>query len=1144
MKPEDNEPLDDTLLALAASCDEALADGGAAGLEQAALVPEEYRSDLEGRIDCMRMLRQAWAGESGVAPGRVRPSRTPTDTGIEPSLSSSVTPATHIGRFEVRRELGRGGFGVVFLAHDPFLHRDVALKVPRTEAFLDPQLRVRLHREATTAAGLDHPNIVPIYEAGEAGPVCYIASAYCPGVTLAAWLKGQTAPVSFGDAATLTATLAEAVHYAHGQGVVHRDLKPANVLLQRDNRTSPSEEATPSPSASSAIANLQSAIPKITDFGLAKHLDDEKGPAQPLTRPGAILGTPEYMAPEQAGTAAGPLGPTTDVYALGVILYEMLASRPPFQGDSALDVLRQVETAEPVSPGRLRPKLPRDLETICLKCLQKEPRQRYSSALALAEDLERFVKGEPILARPVSQGEKLWRWCRRKPLVAALLASVSLLVLAVAIGTPLAAVMWQQQRDEARWQARRATNAEGDAREKLWQSYLDQAELRRSTKASGQRFQGLEVLREASRIRRSPAVRNAAIACLALTDAKISRQWPLPRQLADVVAFDALLERYAYKDRQFHISVRSAADNRELVALPGPPTPTWTMRIKFSPDGRYLAAVYEFPDASPNKVFAWDLSRGAKLFEKSTGSEGGLDFSPDSRSVALAGSDGSIGIFAIPGGEELLRLKKSCRVHSLVFDPTGRRLAVSSIEDKLVEIRDLDKAGRIAAKFAHPSGVHISAWRGDGLLLVSGCGDGNAYVWDVSANRQLVALTGHRNLVSFLAFNRAGDLLVSASWDNTTKLWDPVTGANLLTTQGYCWGFDRGEERLATIDTEFGIWQVASRRECRTLHFRSVGRPVPEVDKGGPWSVDFSSNGQLLVAAGEDGVRLWEMPSGRQVAHLPAGRCESALFLPGETTTLITYGHEGLLRWPIPHDHARLGDARPVLLRAATKSAKHRAALSQDGNTIAYLDFANEQTIVIDAKIPAKQVVLKGLPRENYVAVSPNGRWAAVGNWRAREGARVWDLTTGAQVWQLQPTDSQEMSCAVAFSPDGQWLVTSEQDKYRFWQVGSWAPGLVIPRDRLEPNPGPLAFSRDSRTLAIARSALTVQLIDEATGQEIATLSAPDPQPVSSLCFSPDGGLLAAATYSQVIQLWDLRLIRRELEEMNLDGDTSITAQH
>src|SRR5262249_30279342 len=276
---------------------------------------------------------------------------------------------------------------------------------------------------------------------------------------------------------------------------------------------------------------------------------------------------------------------------------------------------------------------------------------------------------------------------------------------------------------EARRNERRAASAEQDARERLWQSYLGQAELWRSTKQSGQRFRGLEVLREAASIRPSPPVRNAAIACLALTDVKISRRWPLPTQLADVVAFAALLERYAYKDRQFHISVRSAADNRELVALPGPRTPTWVMRITFSPDGRHLAAVYEFPDASPSKVFAWDLSQGAKLFEKLTDEEGGLEFSPDSRSLALVNSNGSIGIFAIPGGEELLRLEKSCRVHSLAFDPAGRRLAVSSVADKLVEIHDLDKAGRISAKFAHPSGVYVSAWRGDGLLLVTGCGD-------------------------------------------------------------------------------------------------------------------------------------------------------------------------------------------------------------------------------------------------------------------------------------------------------------------------------------------------------------------------------------------------------------------------------------
>jgi serine/threonine protein kinase/Tfp pilus assembly protein PilF len=455
MNPEDAKSLeDDTLLSLAAYCDEALADGRAPDLRQADRAPEEQRSDLEGRIDCMRLLRRVWAGDSGAASSGPRPSNALTAMGIELSASSTVSPATRIGRFEVRRELGRGGFGVVFLARDPLLHRDVALKVPRTEAFLDPELRARLHREATIAAGLDHPNIVPIYEAGEAGPVCYIASAFCPGVTLAAWLKEQPVLASFRDAAALAATLAEAVHYAHQRGVVHRDLKPANILLVSGWLNG--EDRHPGGSGTTHHSPLTTYQPRITDFGLAKLLDDKKSPANALTQAGAVIGTPEYMAPEQARTAAGPVGPATDVYALGVILYEMLTGRPPFQGDSTLEILRQVETAEPVPLGRLRPKLPRDLETICLKCLEKESKRRYSAADALTADLRHFLAGEPVQARPVSRAEKMWRWCHRKPAIAALLTALALVFLAGSSG-----VLWQWQRatrerDTARLEKKRA----------------------------------------------------------------------------------------------------------------------------------------------------------------------------------------------------------------------------------------------------------------------------------------------------------------------------------------------------------------------------------------------------------------------------------------------------------------------------------------------------------------------------------------------------------------------------------------------------------------------------------------------------------------------------------------------------------------
>jgi tetratricopeptide (TPR) repeat protein len=346
-----NPAADDSFADLLIACDEAIRVGTP--------LPEmPSGSDSNGlarAVDCLYRLRQ---------------------------LKAAPAEAYTIGRFQVRRELGRGGFGVVFLAFDPRLGRDVALKVPRPDVLTSRELRERFHREARAAAGLDHPNIVPVFEAGEAGPTCYIASAYCPGPTLRDWLRSRTEPVPFAEVATLTAALADGAGHAHARGIVHRDLKPANVLL--------------------------GAEPKITDFGLAKLADA----AEPMTRSGAMLGTPSYIAPEQAeGTRA--VGPATDVYALGVILYELLTGRPPFVGESDLDTLRQAGSQEPVPPSRLRMRLPRDLETICLKCLEKETRRRYATGDELAADLRRFVAGQSVLAAPPSAAYQLRKFVSR-----------------------------------------------------------------------------------------------------------------------------------------------------------------------------------------------------------------------------------------------------------------------------------------------------------------------------------------------------------------------------------------------------------------------------------------------------------------------------------------------------------------------------------------------------------------------------------------------------------------------------------------------------------------------------------------------------------------------------------------------------------
>jgi eukaryotic-like serine/threonine-protein kinase len=334
--------------------------------------------------------------------------------------------------YNIVGELGRGGMGVVYQARQLGLRRTVALKMVRTGAQANPNDLARFRAEAVVIARLQHPNIVQIYDVGEAAGRPYFVLEFVAGGSLAQHLQGAPQPVR--PAAQLVETLARAVHAAHASGVIHRDLKPANILLQKEEGgRMKAETRTDASSLSSFILHSSSFVPKITDFGLAKCFGD--GPdLRGSTVTGEIVGTPNYMAPEQAMVPRQPVGPAADVYALGAILYEMLTGRPPFTGETPLTTVLQVLHNEPVPVTSLQPDVPLDLETICLKCLQKDPRKRYGSALELAEDLQRFLRDESIRARPILAVEKLWRWVRRHPVPAGLLAA-SLLAPVVALIT-------------------------------------------------------------------------------------------------------------------------------------------------------------------------------------------------------------------------------------------------------------------------------------------------------------------------------------------------------------------------------------------------------------------------------------------------------------------------------------------------------------------------------------------------------------------------------------------------------------------------------------------------------------------------------------------------------------------------------------
>jgi WD40 repeat protein/tRNA A-37 threonylcarbamoyl transferase component Bud32 len=1010
---------------------------------------------------------------------------------IDPLQATAVATAAaneRVGRaapmvagYEIEGELGRGGMGVVYKARHVRLNRSCALKMILAGAHASPEDAARFVTEAEAIARLAHSHIVQIRHIGEADGLPYFELEYLAGGSLDRQLDGTPWPAT--RAARLAEQVALGIAEAHRQGIVHRDLKPSNVLLAAEG------------------------TPKVGDFGLAKMLDSTSA----LTQSESVMGSPSYMAPEQAQGRAKNAGPAVDVYAVGAILYELLTGRPPFRGTTALETLEQVKTIEPVRPSRLVPGLPRDIETICLKCLQKEPGKRYASALALGEDLRRFLDGRPILARRSTSTERFWRWCRRNPGLAAANTAAAALVALLFLGTAVAAWTFRNQRDQIR-------RADHKTREGLFESLTAQARATRFSRQVGQRFDSLEALDRAARIarelklppKRLDPLRDQAIACLALPDMRKSGRVIHRPPGVESVAFDSTMTRYALRLKDGTIQVKNVDDDQEVAHFQARGDRAFSV-FGFSPDGRYLATTH-YPGFA---LTVWDIDRGT-VAVSDPGSVQRATFSPDSRRIACGHHDGELLIHDLATGQTSRRWPEPATLDFLAFRPYGAQIAVVDNERKnpTCRIRD-SETGRLVRSIPLPT-IGSVAWSPDGTTLATPCHESKIYLWEADTGKQRAVLEGSTNGGLIAAFHPSGTLVASNGWEGRLRLWDVVLGRPVLSLTGSsvsAFEFSQDGRIVVAFEDELTTYQVDPALEYRT--FAHVSSEPMHYE-----CASIRGDGRLLAVGTDRGVVLWDLASGRELGFLPIGLARHLMF--EASGDLLTSGSIGVRRWPVQLDsdrgEFRIGPPRQLPFPS------NDAGIAEDrlGRIVALANFGATHVLTPDRKFEVGP-----LDDVRSVAVSPDGKWLATGS-HGHNGAQVWRISDAARVADLRIEGLVE----VAFSPDGKWLMTSPSP-CRLWAVGTWSEA------RQKIGGQGLCFSPDGRLLAVMDARRVIHLVETESGRMVARLESPDSCGIVCATFSPDGSRLVVTTNEvpAAVHVWDLRAIRKRLAAMGLDWD-------
>ncbi|NDC63029.1 MAG: hypothetical protein EBZ59_03380 [Planctomycetia bacterium] len=1089
----DDDAASDEAIDRAAAIDDYLG-GFAADLDMSADTPGLAPSaDDAGAVllDTILLFRQKAAGE-----------------GVAPRVPGVVGPRS-IGRHAILRRAGEGGFATVWEGFDTILRRPVAVKVLRPELLLSADARRRFVREAEIAARLVHPHIVTIFEVGEDAGREFIATEFCSGGSLAGWLQTHPDPLPPRDAARLVRALAGAVACAHAAGVVHRDIKPANVmLLPVPAGTEPLLRAPPGAPDKPAGNGF---TVKLGDFGLGKlHDGDETDPLTQLTRSGASLGTPAWMAPEQIDRSFGTVGPATDVHALGLLLDRLLTGRALRGSGTTAEVYRQVLVDDVPAADRVVRGVPRDLAAVSAKCLAKQPADRYASAAALADDLDRWLEGRPTAARPLSSTGRAARWIRRRPVVAALGAAAVLASLA------------------AGWAglAQLRTRREAAAREDEIRRQRAAAELRRG-------FEAVEAGNVAGALEHLEATRGSDPALAA----SLAGRWLLRRTHGERAILMAPDERTMDGPRALYtIAVApdgasaavAAADGtvRLIRALDGTTVITTVAahdevnEVAFSADGKRLATA-----GQDGRLRWWDVTDAGLApvgaVDPAAGPLYAAAFSPDGRTLACGGADRVVRLVRLDEPDRAVELfrcpappGRSPDVESLVFtgdtriaaacgdqivlidaetgrlvrefelpfvgnretvlgslavSPEGRRLIACGTDSK-AHLWDLS-TGRIAVSLpGHPAWVQGCCFVGAGDRVATACRDGGIRVFDAASGAPLTRLVGHVGRVWAVAAEPAGTLL-SCGADGTVRRWDatddfataairpiPIEAREIMRIcEVPTVATDRGHGGLITLDP--------SKPPRRVDLARGTSRDLPALEHGEAFNIAVEPTGRRLVLSLLEADRLYALDLASESAgQAPASRGPSATWTPIELPATVSPARAapcwlsdgGLLVSGWAGGIARLSAdlSRATLIDAPLEPPVHELVAAPSG----------AERVVAIGKVTAILSVREGAGSARPAAIvlpvgaettaaswSPDGRTIACGTNAGR--VMLFDTVSGAARGQLAP--QERFITGVAYAADGRILVTADPDSVRLCDAATlttldeFRPGWKIRTMRL-----------------------------------------------------------------------------------------------